>query len=254
MNTFSLVINHTPWIPERVKCLDEMLKALNPTGDSGPTFINDADYRGTEWQQTKVKWALDQWRWAAQHDATHHVFMTDDLFIHPRFWDALQGMTANVPDCPIGLLSNHPNAIEWYTAGHRWYMTRSWLVGPAYVLPHEFLLRFLPWFEAKPDGSHEIRGTKAWANDDSSINEFVSFENGKTFHPLPTIIEHRNDIGSTVGHGDRHSRERLSWRFARWVEDRGRGEFDWHSASIATDANQLATPEYWKITGKEIFC
>ncbi len=207
--TFSLVTNNTPWRPERVKALAEMLLALAPWPGL-PVMINDHDYRGTDWQVSKVQWALDQWQWSARQDVTHHVFMTDDLHIMPRFWEALRAMCSQSGDAPIGLLSNHPAAVALEAAGQHWYRTNSWLVGPCYVLPHAFLLRFLAWFEAKPDGNEP--GAKGYANDDSSINEFVSHEGGYTLHPLPTIIEHRGDIDSTVGHGDKHSRERVSWR------------------------------------------
>ncbi len=213
--TFSLAINHTPWVPERVEAMAAMRKALAVGPGYCRTLINDTDYRGTDWQVSKVKWALDQWRWAAAVDhVTHHVFMTDALHIMPRFWDALSAMCFNSGEAPIGLLSNHPGAVALEAAGQHWYRTNSWLVGPCYVLPHAFLLRFLKWFEAKPDGN--AVGAKGYANDDSSINEFVTSEGGYTLHPLPTIIEHRADIGSTVGHGDQHSLERVSWRALQW--------------------------------------
>jgi hypothetical protein len=239
---FSLVINHTPWVPARVEALAEMRRALATGPGFCATFINDRDWRNTDWQESKVSWALDQWRWSASQAVTHHVFMTDDLHIMPGFWRALAAMCFQSGEAPIGLLSNHPDIPD--LSGFHWYRTRSWLVGPAYVLPHAFLLRFLAWFEAKPDGHYKTPGTKGYANDDSSINEFVSHEGGYTLHPLPTIIEHRADIGSTVGHGDRHSRERLSWRARRWTEPTEGGGFVWRE-EVGETVRALNEPAWW---------
>lgn len=243
-STFSLVVNHTPWVPERAECLHEMKQWLGPgiiSGVSPVWKINDTDFRGTEWQQSKVQWALDQWRWAAEQKTTHHVFMTDDLHIAPHFWNILSAMVQHVGDNPIGLLSNHPLAVQRLMMGDSWYATNSWIVGPAYVLSHAFLLEFLPWFEALSDGPHTTFGTKSYRNDDSSLNEFVSHSGRHAMHPLPTIIEHRGDIGSTVGHGDKYSRERVSWRAFRGTDDKGR----WCEHEAKFDIDAMTVPDYW---------
>lgn len=238
--SFSLVINHTPWIPERCDALERMYVGLAKHSMPYPFLLNDTDYRGTDWQVSKVKWALDQWRWSAQQPATHHVFMTDDLNIVSNFWRVLDAMVTAQPLSPIGLLSNHPKGPETYRAGAHAYCTASWLVGPAYVLPHEFLVKFLAWFESL---SFE---EQKYANDDSSINQFVSKQGMVSLHPLPTIIEHRHDLVSTVGHGDNFSRERLSWRAERWTEGTGDGGFAWHEKPIYMDLIAMTDPEYWR--------
>lgn len=252
--TFSLVVNHTPWRPERVESLREMLDELRrPPAFSDawgpgntPLYLNDADYRGTDWQTSKVQWALDQWTWSAEWNRTHHVFLTDDLHLMPGFWRALSAMVEGCPDNPIGLLSNHPRGPETWSNGHAWYRTNSWLVGPAYVLPHAFLLEFLEYFRALPDGN-TAPGMKGWANDDSSINEYVTRSGRWTAHPLPTIIEHRGDLESTVGHGDKYSRERLSWRAIRSVaEEQPGGTFEWVSTICDTDTAALMRPGHWE--------
>lgn len=238
---FSLCINHTPWIPARVAALREMMVELDPLPPESTLFINDKDYRGTDWQVSKVDWALTQWRWSATQDVDRHMFMTDDLNLCPSFWKIVQAMHVHAGDAPIGFLSNHPKAPS--TPAH-WYRSASWLVGPCYSLSHPFLLRYLQWFESLVDGPHTVPGTKAWANDDSSINEFVHRTGGYSLHPLPTPIEHRGDIGSTVNHGDRHSRERVSWRAERWVEDQGE-HFVWRERELSYDIHTLCEPSYW---------
>jgi hypothetical protein len=258
--TFSLVINHTPWRPERVEALAGMVSALaipnvdgTRTAAAGPLFINDTDYRGQEWQVAKVKWALDQWRWAVEQKTSHHVFMTDDLHIAPNFWGILSAMIQGSKAEAIGLLSNHPRGPRLFGDGEHAYRTNSWLVGPAYVLSHRALVAFLKWFEALPDGPHTTQGTKAWANDDSSINEWITRASDfhACWHPLPTIIEHRGDMESTVGHGDSFSRERVSWRKCQIPLQGPDGSTLWRDIDLHKDLlEKMAAPAFWAEEGR----
>ncbi len=64
---------------------------------------------------------------------------------------------------------------------------------------------------------------------------------------LSHIIEHRHDLASTVGHGDKFSRERISWRARRWTEDRPLskgGGFEWRSEEHES-VRALLNPHYW---------
>jgi hypothetical protein len=243
---FSLVVNHTPWIPERVEALQAMLEALQDF--EGPMQVNSTDYRGTDWQVSKVAWAWAQWTFAAEQKTTHHVFMTDDLHIAPHFWEILSAMVAGSGAKVIGLLSNHPRGPRLFGDGEHAYRTNSWLVGPAYVLEHETLLRFLAWFDKLPDGPHTEKGTKAYANDDSTINEWVTHHSRglTTWHPLPTIIEHRGDLESTVGHGDQHSRERVSWRKYQIPLEGQDGSILWRDIDMHRSLlEEMRSPSYW---------
>lgn len=247
--TFSLVVNHTPWRPERVAALgsmyDELLTAtLKRPGN--PTLIHDVDHRGRDWQGgAKLDWQITQWTWARAQLTTHHVFLTDDLHLAPCFWRILSAMVEAHPATPIGLLANHPRAVETYDAGHHGYRTASWLVGPAYVIPHEMMAPFLGWFLAQPND--RLRGPQSW-NDDNAWNEFIATQwRGTTWHPLPTIVEHRGDLASTVGHGDRYSRERISWRWRRRIQDDGER---WAWASTPWEPEEgtfaaMARPDFW---------
>jgi hypothetical protein len=109
----------------------------------------------------------------------------------------------------------------------------------------------MAWFEKMPDHPHTQVGTKSYQNDDSNLNEFFSSAGIVTWHPLPGIIEHRVDLSSTVGHGDRYSRERVSWRYTREVHDTPTG-FSWESKPRDTDAmalERLCNPGYWYAAG-----
>ncbi len=245
MVTFSLVINHTPWNAARVACLKAMRAELRcHTGQCGSALINATDYRGTDWQVSKVAWALAQWEWSARQDgASHHVFMTDDLHLAPHFWECLSAMCEANPLRVIGLLNNHWDAPRVASEGRHAYRCNSWLVGPAYVLPHQHLVDFLAWFKGLTFEEQKH------ANDDSSINEWVTHHGpGESWHPLPTIVEHRFDLPSTVGHGDKYSRERMSWRAIRSIDDREAG-YAWLEHPYTAPLNAMRLLSYWSDGG-----
>jgi hypothetical protein len=231
--TFSVGVLHTSWHAERIAALDMMLKDLQDSKTrASRVLLSIFDERrppDVSWAEFKTRIAARQWATALDTGASHHIFLTDDLRICPWFWPALHAMVSARPKTPIGLLSNHPRGPSLFAGGVHGYRTNSWIVGPAYVVPHEKLSRFLGWYLALPD-TEDPKGRR-WFNDDSALNEWITyFGGGETWHPLPTIIEHRADIDSTVGHGDRFSRERLSWRELRGIrEKRETGDWEWET-------------------------
>jgi hypothetical protein len=249
MIRFSLSISHCPWRPERRTALAEMIGGLIPLQMGIPFFLNDADYRGQDWQKAKVRWALDQWAWHLSTPATsHHVLMTDDLAIAPDFWPILSAMVTACPEGAIGLLSNHPDAPDLASKQWRWYRCNAWIVGPAYVVPRGILDSFVQYFWRLPEGNGP--GCKGHGNDDSTLNEFLTATGRHSYHPLPTIIEHRGDLESTVGHGDRYSRERVSWRAIRKPHDiDDSGNFAWRETPAAFDLLAMRDPDYWRQKG-----
>jgi hypothetical protein len=210
--TLGIVVNHTPWKPERVRALDAMLVELLRTDNT--VELHDADYRGHPdgWQGgAKSAWVLAGWMVALDHDVDHHLFLTDDLHLAPDFVRCVETLVEVVGDeAPIGLLSNHPDAHDLCSDGLRWYATNSWLTGPAYILSHRMLEHIVEAYEALP--TEQKIGPASW-NDDNFVNYYVTYHGGgRTLHTLPGLVEHRADVESTVGHGDAYSRERVSWR------------------------------------------
>ncbi len=250
----SVAIMHTPWVASRVRCLKEMLVSLGPSGPDA-ALIQGARPKDMGWHQFKTVLALTQWEWALSlpEEVTHHLFLTDDLHMAPDFTRILEAMVAAKPNALIGLLSNHPRGPELAAAGERWYRCNSWLVGPAYVVPRHALARFVAWYKDLPD--NEEPGGRRWFNDDSALNEWNTHHgNGASWHPLPTPIEHRADIESTVGHGDRYSRERVSWRYTREVETTPSGTLRWLSTPRDTDTMAfevagMVDSRFWECEG-----
>lgn len=242
MPTLSVAIQHTPWIPERVDALGEMVQAIPRRV---PTRIfRDRRPERMLWEEFKTVLALDQWEWSLKTECTHHLFLTDDLHMAPNFWLALNAMIEAKPNAIIGLLSNHPQAVEEAAKGNTWYRCNSWIVGPAYVVPTEHLRGFLAWYSNLRDDADP--GGRRWFNDDSALNEWNSLYGPKeSWHPLPTIIEHRHDLKSTVGHGDMYSRERVSWRATRTVQHHEDG-FSWIDSPAQFDLEGMCHPPYWQ--------
>jgi|HubBroStandDraft_6_1064221.scaffolds.fasta_scaffold75757_2 hypothetical protein len=246
---FSVAILHRPGFPDRDENLATMLTEL-----ASPILkVFDRERGlGEDFHRFKVTLFLEQWEWSLSTEAEHHIFLTDDLYLAPHFLEIIEAMVAVRPVCPIGLLSNHPETATLFDDGTRGYWTNSWLVGPAYVLPHDFLLDFVQWYGALPNSSYE-RGHAQHYNDDSAINEFVSVSGRKTWHPIPTPIEHRGDLPSTVGHGDKYSRERVSWRQAQKCLVKTDGSLHWtrqvfepHPANALVLCHEMVFPSFWE--------
>jgi hypothetical protein len=221
--------------PERQTALLQMLDALDIEERKGQIvgrIFADPKPEGMPWAEFKTILAQQQWEWALTQGSqfTHHVFLTDDLHCHPLFWDVLGAMAEGSKARAIGLLSNHPRGPALYHEGKHAYRCNSWLVGPAYVVTTAFLAGALAKYRELPGTGEKSR---QWFNDDSWLNEYNTFHGGgESWHPLPTIIEHRFDVESTVGHGDRFSRERVSWREERKVIDDGESGFQWASRPL----------------------
>jgi hypothetical protein len=236
---FSIAILHKPGEADRQDNLEEMLLALGVPSSLCWVFDRVRE-PGEDFHTFKVKLFLEQWAWSLGTGAEHHIFLTDDLYLMPGFLYAVAAMTAVRPITPIGLLSNHPEA----SALRVGYWTNSWLVGPAYVLPHNFLRLFLDWYQALPNSSYEP-GHARYFNDDSALNEFITKSGRMTWHPIPTIIEHRADLPSTVGHGDQYSRERVSWRHVQRCYSEPDGQLYWVTDPAPTPLG-MTNPEFWQ--------
>lgn len=239
----SLCINHAPHRTDRRDCLREMLAVLEPW--AGPFLLND-DPATKPAGPTKVAWTKAQWSWALSTRAEHCLFMSDDLHLCPHFAPILQAMIDAKPDAILGLLSNHPRAVDQALAGARWYRTNSWVVGPAYVVPRRWLEALYGWYCALPPGTGP--GQVEHLNDDSSLNAWNSAHGPhEAWHPLPTIIEHRGDIGTTWVAGDKYSRERVSWRETRSVV--GDNPHRWVSEPKPWPLLAMCATSYWDRPG-----
>jgi hypothetical protein len=240
--TFSLAILHAVQERRRKLSLAAMLGDLAPLAHGVPLrVVDEVRPPGRSWDEWQHEIHPRVWQWSLETGATHHIFMTDDLHIAPNFWGALGAMVTAHPGAIMGLLSNHPAgprlALERATTAYR---CNSWIVGPCYVVPRLHLEPFVDWYVRWIESVE-----RRHYGDDSALNEWNSrCGPGESWHPLPTIIEHRGDLDSTWQSGDKFSRERVSWRAVRRCHDTGRALL-WTSTDHHFDLEAMTRSAYW---------
>jgi hypothetical protein len=241
--TFSLSIDHTPWIASRRENLASMLMDLLPLANGIPYLCNDDDYHGFQWVDIKDTWALKKWRWHIAQGADHAVMLSDDVAVMPRFWDVLGAMVSSAPNSSIGLMSNHPDGPAMLAGGHHWYRCNAWLVGPAIVMPTPMLAEFVSWYEdwypRLPRG-RDAEGFQEWYHDDSSINEWINRRGPReSLHPLPAPIEHQLGLGRShdTNPFPKYAAEAISWKREWHDNPRTFSEIDRSFADRMTQAS-----------------
>jgi hypothetical protein len=227
VSTIALGLPHTPWVPERVDSFDRLLSDLHIVDHDGDTDEEGLpSCSGTEpldhgkcgpsdgptWahifsdRESNKVWPIKMWRWGLETKADFFLTLQDDVIIAPNFWPALRAMLKAVPDQVIGLSAVAPGGPEIARQGHRFYATRSHLVGWAYAMPRALLAEFVAWVDANPKNHAEM-------NEDQLLNEFVCATGKTTWHPVPTIVDHDVSIESTYGNDDHtHRRATVTWR------------------------------------------
>ena len=106
----------------------------------------------------------------------------------------------------LGLSAVHPLGPEMARQGHRWYRTKSWLVGWAYVLPREDLAEFVGHVDANPE---EV----AAKNEDQMLNDWILATGRDCWQPVPSPVDHDTSIASTYSNDDHsHRRTTVTWR------------------------------------------
>jgi hypothetical protein len=245
--TFSLSIDHTPWIQARRENLARMLLDLLPLSSRVPYFNHDTKYEG-KWVDVKHEWAIAKWRWHIGQDVTHCIMLSDDLAIAPHFWDIVSGMVDAAPHDAIGLMSNHPKGPSLLADGTHWYRCNSWLVGPGIIMPRNMLVQFVAWYESwyftLPTG-RDVQGYRDWYHDDSSVNEWLTRVGRWSLHPLPAPIEHQLSLGRShdAAPFPKYAAESISWKR------------EWHDnprtfSELPRDvAEGMRAPEWWAKAG-----
>lgn len=199
MIKIALGLPHTPWIPERVVSLERLMEQIT-TGDE-PAKMRIFDERATN----KV-WPIKMWRWGLETGATHFLTLQDDVLVSPDFWPTLRAMIEANPLRILGLSAVHPLGPEMARQGHRWYRTKSWLVGWAYVLPREDLAEFVGHVDANPE---EV----AAKNEDQMLNDWILATGRDCWQPVPSPVDHDTSIASTYSNDDHsHRRTTVTWR------------------------------------------
>lgn len=253
--TFSLAISHTPWIEERVRSVHRLLEELGvlayededpDTGSliaHGLTCPDAIDVRLVSDRAPNDQWSERMWKRSAETDATHCLFLQDDVEVAPRFWAALRAIVETRPDDIIGLEVAHPIARPLAGEDVRLFTTADMLVGPGYVIPRDVLVEFLIWRAEKlRDGWRTAAGGKPAITEDTMIGVFALTTGRRIVHPIPTIIDHDTSIPSTYGN-DWHTNRRphVTWKHAAA-----------HEHAWDDECTDLEGPGFWQGRFKRI--
>lgn len=246
--SFALALTNTPWVPARRESFSRLLAALGCAAVDDALHIHDhraaatlAGARIFNEREPNHAWSRKMWTWALeQSNATHALFLQDDVWPAPNFWPALRALVMAAPNEIIGLEAAHPAGPALAAYGERWYATRAWLIGPGYVFPREALGELLAWRARQP--RMRILAT----NEDTLINEWCVETGRRVLHPIPTIIDHDTSIASTYENdADAHRRPTVKWTDGKGcgfaLEDLEDVKF-W----LATGVTRLALPEVAK--------
>jgi hypothetical protein len=175
----SLAVSHTPWRPERVKSLGRLLLGVD--------LEDCCAYREFTEKCHFSEWSAAMWNWSVATDATHCLFLQDDVRVAPEFMKILRSIITAVPDQIIGLEAVHPWGpfLANPEVSCRWYSTLDGIIGVGYVVPKQTLINFLFWrLNALQPGALKS------VTEDSLIGLYSSERNMRIYHPCPTIIDH----------------------------------------------------------------
>lgn len=141
MTRIAISIAHKP-TPERVRTLERMIAAIDlPShGDTvAGIYLESAPGKPHEWSER-------QWYGATTYpDATHAVFLNDDLTLCDDFVTTLVHVLEARPSHIIHLGNAEPAAADADARGLRWLTSRNGLIGNGYAMPMAGLHDFLRW-------------------------------------------------------------------------------------------------------------
>ena len=227
--SIALGISHTPWIPERVESMARLREGLvikagivaseHGTG-SGPLL----SFRLFDEKCPVYVWSDDMWRWGESTEATHCLYLQDDVIPSPNFWPSLLAVLTALPDQVIALEAVHPAGQALAMAGVRGYTTADGLIGVGYVKPRLVERDFLNWKTWNlRDGAVEA------ITEDALINCYALDTGRRIYHPCPTLIRHDVELASTYGNDD-HSYRHPS---VIWDDGEAVGETGWTLSDLA---------------------
>jgi hypothetical protein len=155
---------------------------------------------------TNKEWPRRCQEWALSTGADYILSIQDDTLQAPNFWPALRAMLVALPDrLVLGLSAVNPKGPEIARQGHRFYATRSHLVGWGHLMDRETIREFLAWQGANPERVDA-------ENEDQLINSFVGDTGRISWHPVPSILDHDVSVDSVYGNTDHtHRRSTVTW-------------------------------------------
>ena len=182
-----IAIAHAAWDPPRAATLDRLVAELSP---ALPMIVSSGE------REHASTWAPRLWRAGVRSEASHLVFLNDDVHVPPRFAEICEAMVRAVPDQVIAL---HTSIGLRMVRGP--WQRAYWLTGPGYIFPRADLVSLLEFLETRraafAGDTNEDGFTMQWA---WSIQKPI-------WHCLPALVAHDTSIPSTLGYDNHAGRE-----------------------------------------------
>jgi hypothetical protein len=185
----------------------------------------DVERRGTwfNWQRTA--------KMVAKWGHSHIVVLQDDAQLLPFFGAHLHRVVALLPDAPLSLYTSRKSTVDAARRVRRHlYAKRGMDSGVATVFPAAVLRDFFDWSASlSADLVQKYRN-----NDDVYIDEWCRSAKVQFTQVVPTLVDHRIDVPSTLGHNPvtRGSPMTSKWRITERDEN-----LDW--STWTPDAGEL---------------
>lgn len=217
------------WRPERRKSLDRLREDLGisevPTEASSFSFsfLGADGIAGPELQvfflehdnrSPREVWCAHIQEWGIRTGATHFVQLQDDMRVAPDklFWKALLAMIVAHPHEIINLQAVHQDTPKLAREGFSGYTTVDGMPGPAYAIPTDMLREFRGWARTSL-----VDGALQAVPEDTLLGIFAMVTRRRIWSPIPTIVDHPGDAGSTYGN-EKAIRQRPLVRWDNWAD------------------------------------
>lgn len=203
----ALAVPHTNWVPERVKSMSRLMQAIHPKDWTETNRDGEQHFREFTDRAPNHVWSAEMWTWLRDTGADWGLQLQDDTTVAPCFWHALRAMLSALPSdaMVVGLASVHPMSAEIERQGKHWYLSPGNVVGWAYAMRHEALVRFLDDRASYDEGFRTM-------NEDEQIGEWCRRAMLPVWHPVPSIVDHDTTIPSTYGNDfHTHKRTKVTW-------------------------------------------
>lgn len=166
-------------VPSRKREVEELLKMIDY-----PVQISwDMRYQGV-WYNAKKSYLN------ITPGSTHQLVLQDDVMVCKDFIPTVQKIIDLLPEEVISLYTPRSAALDLLKKDKHWLVWNT-VGAPALIIPVPLIYRWMRWSEAFTDPTH--------VGEDSRLDLYMLAIGKKAWYPIPSIVQHREDLKSTIG-------------------------------------------------------
>jgi len=197
-----VAITHAYFAPERREALARLrARVATELPDVPVVVIEDKVQAGSLWcWRDAMRTSLE-----LHADATHVLWLTDDIIPVPGFGVAIQRAIAARPDVVFDCFGNHDNARDLVDG---WYTTTDGWTGGGGVIPRALLEQHLAWRDRGPGWME--RGRYGYLANDAGVNVWAMREGHLIWKTARSLVDHDTTIPSLDGNGEHEFRKPLN--------------------------------------------